>query len=414
MTSWLSNDETARFPAGDVVPLGSLGSLEGPGFSTEDLGVPLEAPARVDRRTKDLLVRIRPGEIAIIDHEDLDRISAEGLVRAKVGAVVNAAASISGRYPNMGPLLLAAAGIPLVDRCGEAVVATVEEGEDVRLVGGVVFRGERALAHGHVQTLDSLESALEEAKMHIGEELERFAENTLEYMREERELVLEGIRIPETRADFHGRHCLVVVRGYDYRQDLRTLGSYIRDFRPLLVGVDGGADALLELGYRPHIIIGDFDSVSADALTSGAELIVHTYADGRAPGAGRIEDLGLEYLSFQAKGTSEDIAMLLAYEKGAELIVAVGTHNSMVEFLDKGRPGMASTFLTRLRIGPVLVDAKGVNRLYGPRLRKRDVVLLLLAAVITMLIVISISTPFQLFLRGIWFEITEAWNTIFG
>lgn len=408
MTSRLT-DDTSGFgssPAGDRDSARGRGS-PGSAYSTEDLGVPYEAPARVDSRTKDLLMRVRPGEVAVIDHEDIDRLSAEGLVRAKVGAVVNAAQSISGRYPNMGPLLVAAAGIPLVDDCGSRVMEAIEEGQDVRIVGGVVFVGGRAVAHGHVQTLDSLESRLEEAKHLIGSELEKFAENTLAYMREERELVLEGVRVPETRHEFEGRHVMVVVRGYDYRQDLQALTSYIRDVKPILIGVDGGADALVELGYDPDVIIGDFDSVSNQAITCGAELIVHTYEDGRAPGAGRLEDLGLEYVPFQAKGTSEDIAMLLAYEKGAELIVAVGTHASMVEFLDKGRSGMASTFLTRLRVGPVLVDAKGVNKLYGVRLRKRDVVLLILAALFTMLLVISISESFQLFLKGIWIQLTS-------
>jgi uncharacterized membrane-anchored protein len=384
------------------------------GPATEDLAIPYEAVARVDRRTKDLLVRVRPGEIAVIDHEDIDRLSAEGLIRAKVGAVVNAARSISGRYPNMGPLLIAAAGIPIVDGCGPKVIEAIEEADIVRVVGGVVFVGDRAIAHGEVQTLDSLEAQLDAAKLSIGRELEKFAENTLQYMREERDLVVEGVRVPDTRYNFEGRHALVVVRGYDYKQDLAALSPYIRDVRPILIGVDGGADALMEQGLKPDIVIGDFDSVSTDTLASGAELIVHTYPDGRAPGAGRLDDLGLDYLTFQARGTSEDIAMLLAYEKGAELIVAVGTHASMVEFLDKGRAGMASTFLTRLRVGPILVDAKGVNRLYRMRLRKRDVLLLILAALVTMAIVISISEPFQLFLKGIWIQITELYDKLFG
>lgn len=384
------------------------------GQSTEDLGVPYEATARVDKRTKDLIMRVRPGEIAVIDHEDLDRLSAEGLVRARVGAVVNASASISGRYPNMGPLLIAAAGIPLIDGCGPKVLDAVEEGVEVRVVGGVVFVGDRAIAHGNPQTLDTLESSLEEAKQSIGVELERFAENTLAYMRQERDLIIEGVRVPETRIDFEDRHVLVVVRGYDYRQDLQALNTYIRDARPILVGVDGGADALMELGYTPDVVIGDFDSVSNEALTCGAELIVHTYEDGRAPGAGRIEDLGLDYVPFQAKGTSEDIAMLLAYEKGCELIVAVGTHASMVEFLDKGRAGMASTFLTRLRVGPVLVDAKGVNRLYRTRVRRTDVYWMLIAAALTMLIVISISHSFQLFIYGLWILVADFFDKLFG
>jgi uncharacterized membrane-anchored protein len=199
-----------------------------------------------------------------------------------------------------------------------------------------------------------------------------------------------------------GRHVLVVVRGDQFREDLRALAGYIRDLRPVLIGVDGGADALLAAGHRPDIIIGDFDSVSSAALRCGAELIVHAYPDGRAPGAARLEALGLPHTAFALAGTSEDIAMLLAYEKGAELIVAVGTHVSLVDFLDKGRPGMASTFLTRLKVGPILVDAKGVNRLYQPRVRKRDLTFLVVAAMLAILLVMAVSPPFRLFWRSLW------------
>jgi uncharacterized membrane-anchored protein len=195
---------------------------------------------------------------------------------------------------------------------------------------------------------------------------------------------------------------LVVVRGHDYRQDLRQLRAYIREVRPVLIGVDGGADAILEIGSKPHLIIGDFDSVSDKALRSGAELVVHAYAGGRAPGAERLQALGLEYVTFEAAGTSEDIAMLLAYERGADLLVAVGTHASAVEFLDKGRPGMASTFLVRLKVGPILVDAKGVNRLYQSTVRKRDLAFLVASALITMIVIALVSAPLHTFFRGLY------------
>ncbi len=374
----------------------------------------VEAVARVDARTKNLLSRVRPGEIAVIDHEDLDRIVCENLVRAEVAAVVNAASSISGRYPNLGPLLIAAAGIPLIDNCGPKVMTGIKEGRRIKVQGGGVFVNNRAIAYGKLQTLDSLEIRLKEAKASVGVELEKFVENTLEYMRAEREMIIEGVRIPDSRFDFRGRQALIVVRGYEYREDLHALLSYVRDLKPILIAVDGGADALLDQGLRPDIIIGDFDSVSDAALHSKAELIVHAFGDGRAPGAARLDELGLEYLKFTSKGTSEDIAMLLAHEKGAELIVALGTHASLVEFLDKGRAGMASTFLTRLRVGPVLVDAKGVNRLYKVRLHKRDVVVLILAALFAMLVVILISQSFQLFLKGLWIEFSDFVDKLVG
>jgi len=360
-------------------------------------------PARVDARTKRLTRRLQPGDIAVIDHEDLDRLAAEELVRAQPGAVVNAARSISGRYPNVGPLLVAAAGIPLLDDVGPDVMERIREGQVLRVDGSEVSRGDEVVAKGVSQTLESLEEQLETAKRAIGDELERFAENTLEYLRQERHLLTDSPALPEIAIDLSGRHVLVVVRGLDYRADLAALRAYISDMRPVLVGVDGGADALLEAGYRPDIIIGDFDSVSEQALQTRAQLIVHAYPGGHAPGAQRLEEAGHEYAVFEAAGTSEDIALLLAYEMGAELIVAVGTHASVVEFLDKGRAGMASTFLVRLKVGPVLVDAKGVNRLYRTQVRRSDMAFLVGAALFAMLVMVLVAEPLRLFLRGFWF-----------
>ncbi|MDQ3107404.1 MAG: putative cytokinetic ring protein SteA [Actinomycetota bacterium] len=369
--------------------------------------------ARVDRRTKDLIKRLEPGDIAIVDHEDLDRIAAEGLIEARVGGVVNAARSISGRYPNVGPLLLAAAGIPLLDDVGGAVLDDLQEGQVIRIDAGEVWVGPALVASGERQTLQSLEEAYEAAKVTMGDELERFAENTLEYMRRERNLILDTPDLPELEIDLAGRHVLIVVRGHDYKDDLNALRStYVREVRPVLIGVDGGADALLEVGLRPDVIIGDFDSVSNAALQCGAQLIVHAYAGGQAPGAQRLEQLGVPFTVFPAGGTSEDIAMLLAYEKRARLIVAVGTHASMVEFLDKGRAGMASTFLTRLKVGPILVDAKGVSRLYESRLRKRDLVLFLFAAMLVFAVIVLIVVP-QVFLDSTQLYVEDLWDSVF-
>ncbi|MBV8234225.1 MAG: hypothetical protein JO075_00855 [Acidimicrobiia bacterium] len=360
-------------------------------------------PARVDRRTKRLSRRLQPGDIAVIDHEDLDRVAAEELVQARPGAVINAARSISGRYPNVGPLLVAAAGIPLVDDVGPEIMDAVHEGQVLRVDGTEVRRGDEVVAKGTSQTLQSLEERVDAAKRFMGEELERFAENTLEYLRRERHLLTDSPTLPDVLVDLSGHHVLVVVRGLDYRADLAALRGYISDMRPVLVGVDGGADALLEVGLHPDIIIGDFDSVSDTALDTGAELIVHAYPGGSAPGAERLEQSGRSYTVFEAAGTSEDIALLLAYEKGAELIVAVGTHASVIDFLDKGRAGMASTFLVRLKVGPVLVDAKGVNRLYRSQVRRRDMAFLVGAALFAMVVMVLVAQPLHLFLRGFWF-----------
>ena len=371
--------------------------------------------ARIDRRTKNLIPRLQPGEIAVIDHEDLDRVAAEGLILAKAAAVVNAARSSSGRYPNLGPLLLAAAGIPVVDDVGMSVLTAVREGQLLEVDGTEVRRDGVVVARGVCHTLESLEAQLEAARQSLGDELERFAENTLEYLRRERHLLTDSPVLPNLSVDLAGRHVLIVVRGgSDARADLATLGAYIKEMRPVMIGVDGGADVLLEGGHKPDLIVGDFDSVSTDALHVGAQLIVHAYPGGSAPGAGRLEELQLAHTTFEAAGTSEDVAMLLAYEKRAELIVAVGTHASMIEFFDKGRAGMASTFLVRLKVGPILVDAKGVSRLYQSRVRTSDMVLLVVAALFAMIVMVAVAQPLHVFIKATWFTLTESWNAVVG
>jgi uncharacterized membrane-anchored protein len=334
---------------------------------------------RLDRRTKNLTKRLKPGEIAVIDHVDLDRVSAEALVDCRAAAVVNVSDSISGRYPNLGPEILVEAGIPLVDGVGREVFSILHEGERVRLHEGSLYRGEEVVAKGIAQDSNTVAELMDDARAGLSTQLEAFTANTLEYLRRERDLLLDGVGVPKIHTPMDGKHVLIVVRGYDYREDLVALRPYIREYRPVLIGVDGGADALVENGYVPDLIVGDMDSVKDDTLKSGAEVVVHAYRDGRAPGSERLERLGVESIEFPATGTSEDVAMLLADSKGASLIVAVGTHNSLVEFLDKGRSGMASTFITRLRVGAKLVDAKGVGRLYRSRVSTFQAVALIVA-----------------------------------
>ncbi|MFC0627266.1 putative cytokinetic ring protein SteA [Kribbella deserti] len=364
---------------------------------------------RLDRRTKNLTKRLKPGEIAVIDHVDLDRVSAEALVDCKVAAVINVADSISGRYPNLGPEILVEAGIPLVDGIGREVFSTLHEGEKIRLHDGVLYRGEEVLAKGASQDSETVAESMDDARAGLSTQLEAFTANTLEYLRRERDLLLDGVGVPEIHTPMDGRHVLIVVRGYDYRDDLVALRPYIREYRPVLIGVDGGADALVENGYAPDLIIGDMDSVTDDTLKSGAEVVVHAYRDGRAPGSDRLERLGVQSIEFPATGTSEDVAMLLADSKGASLIVAVGTHNSLVEFLDKGRSGMASTFITRLRVGAKLVDAKGVSRLYRSRVSTFQIIALITAGLFVLSVaMVSIDAHTIL-----WSILKARWNEIY-
>jgi uncharacterized membrane-anchored protein len=375
---------------------------------TQESAIGVTGTVRLDRRTKNLTKRLRPGDIAVIDHVDIDRVSADALVGCRVAAVVNAAPSISGRYPNLGPEILTDAGIPLLDGVGRDVFTRLKEGMQVRLEGEALCTEDGIpVARGVLQDKESVQQAMIDARAGLSAQLEAFAANTMEYMKRERALLLDGVGVPDVATAIDGRHVLIVVRGYDYKEDLAALRSYIRDYRPVLIGVDGGADALLEAGYQPDMIVGDMDSVSDGALSTGAEVVVHAYPDGRAPGLPRVQELGVPAITFPAAATSEDIAMLLADEKGAKLIVAVGTHATLVEFLDKGRGGMASTFLTRLRLGGKLVDAKGVSRLYRSRISTVALVVLVLAAFVAIGAVVAVSTVGHIYLD----LLVDQWNS---
>jgi uncharacterized membrane-anchored protein len=373
----------------------------------------LLAPARLDRRTKNLTRRLLPGDIAIIDHADLDRVSAESLLRCQVAAVLNAAPSITGRYPNMGPQLLIEAGVPLIDDVGSDVFEKVAEGYQVRLDGDTLYAGDNIAAKGTVQTAESVTAAMKKAKAGLADQIRAFMANTVEYIGRDFEELIDGIRVPELRTKLEGKHALVVARGYRHREDLQALRAYIREFKPVMVAVDGGADTLLDAGYRPHLIVGDMDSVSDKALTCGAEIVVHAYPDGRAPGLARVSELDLDSVLCPATGTSEDLALLLADELGARLIVAVGMRFTLVEFLDKGRPGMASAILTRMRVGDKIVEPKGVSRLYHSRISTSWLVLLVLTAAMTIVVAIWILPVGQIFLTyaGLQWDAFRYWLT---
>ncbi|MCA1781144.1 MAG: putative cytokinetic ring protein SteA [Dermatophilaceae bacterium] len=378
-------------------------------WRTAESGV---SSARVDRRTKNLTKRLQSGEIAIIDHEDIDRVSADALVSCRPAVVVNASRSMSGRYPNQGPELILAAGIPIIDNVGGEIMTVVHEGDRLRITEGRISSGEDEIARGEVLDLEQIRTDMVQARIAMSEQIESFATNTLEYLRAERDLLIDGVGVPDIRTTIDGRHALIVVRGHHYREDLAILRSYIREYRPVLIGVDGGADAILEAGLVPDLVVGDMDSVSDQALTSGAEIVVHAYRDGRAPGAERVQALGIEPVIFAAVGTSEDIAMLLADDKGADLIVAVGTHATLEEFLDKGRSGMSSTFLTRLRVGSKLVDAKGVSRLYRSRITTRSLSIIFLFGFLALLAALYATPGGQATLQVVGARMDAWWDAV--
>jgi uncharacterized membrane-anchored protein len=361
--------------------------------------------ARLGKRTKVLVRRLKPGEIAVIDHDDIDRVAADDLVARGVRCVLNAGCSSSGRYPNPGPMILTDAGIHLVDVPDVALFDLLEDGQELSVKGAEIYRDGELVATGKVLDRESVHRSHEHARQRIGEALAAFAENTIAHMREEGELLAGRIDLPDFATSFRDRPALVVVRGVDHKKDLRILRGYVRDVKPVLVAVDGGADALMSDGFTPNMIVGDMDSASDAALRCGAELVVHAYPDGRAPGRERLDRLGLAYKVVPAPATSEDVAMLIAAEKGAQLIVAVGTHFNLVEFLDKARAGMSSTFLTRLRVGEILVDAKGVSRLYRPSAGRGPLIVVTLAAILVLVVVVATSPTLGQFLDLVWLRL---------
>jgi uncharacterized membrane-anchored protein len=370
----------------------------------------LRGTIRIDRRTKNLVKRLRRGEIAVIDHRDLDSVAATSLVESGVQAVVNASEFISGRYPNRGPAILARAGVVLIDNVGAEAMTALREGDTAEIDATTAeVRCNGTSLRGTLLTPELIDQKLADTKENVRDELRKFVQNTLNYVGQEEHVLIESLELPDLRTKLAGRHALVVVRGEGYREDLRVIRAYIEEVRPTIIAVDGGADAVLEqrVGWfglqriKPDIILGDMDSVSDAALKCGAELIVHAYTDGRAPGLERLERLGLPAKVIKATGTSEDVAMLLAHEKGAELIVGVGTHSSLEDFLDKGRRGFASTFLTRLKVGTHLIDAKGVSKLYGQGVRPLYLLLLLCAGLISTVIVLM-SSPQTRHIVKIW------------
>ena len=407
-------------------------AVEGPGSATagtRDLRSPpppalaangrvvariVEGPVRPGRKTKLLVKHLVRGDIALIDHLDIDRVSAEELIAAGAAAVLNCSRSSSGTYPNLGPQLLVEAGILLLDlpdgdlferlSDGDPVIVRVSDAAGPSAMGEVLHRGE-LLTRGEILDLGRISAETELRRREIGEALERFANNTIEHMREERELLAGRIQLPRFATDFRDRSTLVVVRGVGHQRDLRALRPFIRDMRPLLIAVDGGAEALLEAGLSPDMIVGDMDSAGERALRCGAELVVHSYPDGRAPGRNRLEELGLPFKLVPAPGTSQDVAMLIAAEKGARLIVSVGSQFNLVEFLDRNRKGMSSTFLTRLRIGEILVDAKGVSRLYHPRPGLTPLLVVIAAGLIAMVAVVWMTPALRDVAELLWLKL---------
>ncbi|HHT65816.1 MAG: putative cytokinetic ring protein SteA [Caldicoprobacterales bacterium] len=347
--------------------------------------------AKKDKKTKNLINRLTNSDIAIILHRNLDEVAAIHLAECKVKAVINCEQSIAGTFPNQGPRILHEAGIPLYDNVSKDFFERVEEGDLIEIAEDTLFLNHLPVCQVNCLTGEEMRWLMEKASENIRDVLHSFIENTLDYAGKEKDIILSPIQLPIINVDVNARHVLVVVRGKNYKDDLKAIRSYIAETKPVMIGVDGGADAILEFGWKPDIIIGDMDSVSNRALTKCNQIIVHAYPDGRAPGMERIRELKLDAEVFAYPGTSEDAALILAYEQKAELIVAVGSHTNMIDFLEKGRSGMASTFLVRLKVGYKVIDAKGVSELYRNNMKPSYLAALFAAALFPLAMIINVS-----------------------
>lgn len=359
----------------------------------------VEGVVKKDKKTKHLISRLNPGDIALIHHSDLDLLSAKKLCDKKVSAVINVETSVTGRYRNLGPSFLYKAGIPVIDDVDEKLFSILNEGDSVEIRDGTILKNGSPLAEGTLLTQDAIHDKLQQARRNVSHELKEFVKNTLGYLVSEQENLLGEISFPDIGMDFTGKHVLVVVRGKNYQEDLNALRSYISEMKPVLIGVDGGSDALVEFGYTPDITVGDMDSVSDRTLKSSRRRVVHAYPDGRAPGLSRVQTMGLESVTVPISGMSEDLALLLAYHLGAELIVGVGMHFSLDEFLEKDRKGMSSTFLVRLKVGSILFDAKGVSQLYKGRMSASWISGIILCGLVPILAIVFTSPVFKPYLK---------------
>ncbi|MCX2929797.1 putative cytokinetic ring protein SteA [Mycobacterium sp. CVI_P3] len=348
--------------------------------------------ARVDRDIDRLLRRIGPGDIVVLDILDLDRMTADALVDANIAGVVNASPSISGRYPNLGPEVLVANNITLIDSAGAEVFKKIKDGAKIRLHNGGVYAGDRRLVHGVERSDDEIADLMQDAKTGLVAHLEAFAGNTIEFIRSESPLLIDGIGIPDIDVDVYRRHVLVVSDGAGAEDDLKALKPFIKEYQPVMVGVEGGADILQKCGYQPQLIVGNPDQMSADVLKSGAQVVLPADSDGHANGLERIQDLGIGAMTFPAAGSAADLALLLVDHHGASLIVTAGHSATIEEFFDRSRQqSNPSTFLTRLKVGEKLVDAKAVATLYRNHISGGAIAMLILAVLFAIIAALWVS-----------------------
>jgi uncharacterized membrane-anchored protein len=351
--------------------------------------------ARVERRAPALLPRLRPGDVAVLDHLDLDRAGAQALVDAEVAAVVNAAPMISGRYPNLGPEVLVQAGIPVVDRIGSDGFAAIGDGRAVRVHEGSVYVDGEPVATGRRLDAATVADELERARTGLLTQLETFTHNSTAFLRREQDLLLHGRGLPRLATKIAGRPVVVVVRGHEYEAELDRLRPYLREQHPVLVAVGSAADVLREAGLRADVIVVDADDEgglpATKALRAARDVVVRADRGAGRTAVEQLERLGLRPLPLESAATPEDAALVLADAAQPTIIVGVGMHATLDEFLDRQRSGLASTYLTRLKVGPRLVDAAAVPYLYSGRVRPHHLLLVMLAGLVALAAALSVT-----------------------
>lgn len=371
--------------------------------------------ARVDRDIDRLLRRVGPGDIVVMDALDLDRITADALVEAHIAGVVNASPSISGRYPNLGPEVLVANNITLIDSTGPDVFKKIKDGSKIRLHSGGVYSGDRRLIHGVERDDEEIADLMHDAKTGLVAHLEAFAGNTIEFIRSESPLLIDGIGIPDVEVDLYRRHVVVVTDGPGAEDDLKALKPFIKEYQPVLVGVGGGADTLQKAGYLPRLIVGNPEQMSAEVLKCGAQVVLPADSDGHANGLERIQDLGIGAMTFPAAGSAADLALLLVDHHGASLIVTVGHSASIEEFFDRSRQqSNPSTFLTKLKVGEKLVDAKAVATLYRNNISGGAIAMLVVAVLFAIVAALWVSHADAIVLNWITIYWDKVWHLIHG
>ena len=380
----------------------------------------LAGTAKVDRRTRSLLPRLGRGDIAVIDHLDLDRATAQKLVDAEVSAVVNRVRFVSGRYPNLGPSVLAEAGILLVDDLSPDDWATIRDGHRIRIDDeGGLFDGEREIGRGRVLDRDTLEGDLERARGGMAAQLESFTHNSTEFLRRESDLLLHGKGSPRLASRVEGRPAVVVVAGPDLAEELRGLRPWLREQHPVLIAVDTAADTLLAAGRQPDVVVlssphqGE-ERVSAKVLRGARDVVVVVdRGDGKTP-LDALERLNVRPMRFETGALPEDAALMLASVSLASLVVGAGVHASLDDFLDRQRTGLASTYLTRLRLGPQLVDARAVPVLYSGRVRTWQLWLALLAGLVAVVAAIGVTPVGQQWFDDLQPALSDLLSTVQG